>query len=81
MQSSEQHILLLDTLVAKYKVFDKTFHAIGTLLLKQDGAAVESMTFYAFGLAPDCKKAAVNELLIKFETAIDKYQQEEESEL
>jgi hypothetical protein len=78
MQSSEQHVLLLDTLVAKYKTFDYLFHSLGAALLKQDEAQTDAMALTLFDLAPDCKKATVEELGEKFTTAIKKYQKEEE---
>ena len=78
MQSSEQHILLLDTLIAKYKTFDYLFHSLGATLLKQDEAQTDAMALTLFDLALDCKKATYEELSEKFTTAIKKYQKEEE---
>jgi hypothetical protein len=78
MQSSEQHVLLLDALIAKYELFDDMFRNVGAQLLLQDEKSVDAMAFYVLGLAPDCKKAAINDLSKKFTKAITKYQPEEE---
>jgi hypothetical protein len=78
MQSSEQHVLLLDALIAKYELFDDIFHKVGAALLLQDKKSADGMAFYVLGLAPDCKKAAINDLSKKFTKAIKKYQPEEE---
>jgi hypothetical protein len=70
--------LLLDTLIAKYKVFDYLFHNLGAALLKQDEGLVDTVAFRVRSLAPDCEKATFDELGKKFTTAIKKYKKEEE---
>jgi hypothetical protein len=73
MQSSEQHVLLLDALIAKYELFDDMFRNVGAQLLLQDEKSADAMAFYVFGLAPDCKMTAINDLSDKFTAALDKY--------
>ncbi|KAM0696754.1 hypothetical protein Q7P36_004003 [Cladosporium allicinum] len=70
-KSIDQHILLLDALVAKFDVFSNTFYPVGSALLRQDEKVVDTTAFKMLDL--DCKQTNAQDLADKFQTTMEKY--------
>jgi hypothetical protein len=76
LQATGEHILLIDSLMAQYKIFSQTFHPLGRQLLKYDHQYTDNMALIIRDMAPDCKPTALDDLASKFEKAIEKYESE-----